>query len=369
MKNIKIVIGANFGDEGKGLMTDYFTQEHNSIVVCTNGGAQRGHTVVTPEGIRHVFHHFGSGTLNGADTYLSEKFIINPILFHIEYEALTKLGVNPAIFINEHCRITTPLDMMANQLHEGLRGSRKHGSCGLGIYETIKRYGQGVCESLDFVKIRCYYEEIFEREKVIMPDDWKKLFYDDRIWDTYIKDYLFLQSQSIIAADEHLKKYDNIVFEAGQGLLLDQNNNGYFPHLTPSNTGIANPKAVIQRIAWEEAIDIETCYVSRTYMTRHGAGKFPTECDIRQLNPYLSDKTNVSNVHQGTLRYGYLVLKDLYERCSSDLGNFSSIKSLAITHCNEYPVDKKVLGELFQEWEIYYSDGETHRDVVRCQHK
>lgn len=56
MKDIKIVIGANFGDEGKGLMTDYFSQKSNSIVVCSNGGAQRGHTVTTPTAIRHVFH-------------------------------------------------------------------------------------------------------------------------------------------------------------------------------------------------------------------------------------------------------------------------------------------------------------------------
>ena len=55
MKDIKIVIGANFGDEGKGLMVDYFSQKPNSIVVCSNGGAQRGHTVTTPNGIRHIF--------------------------------------------------------------------------------------------------------------------------------------------------------------------------------------------------------------------------------------------------------------------------------------------------------------------------
>lgn len=57
MKDIKIVCGSNWGDEGKGLMTDYFSQKPNSIVVCSNGGAQRGHTVTTPDRIRHVFHH------------------------------------------------------------------------------------------------------------------------------------------------------------------------------------------------------------------------------------------------------------------------------------------------------------------------
>ena len=84
---IKAVIGANWGDEGKGLMTHHFAMESanqnkSTIVVCTNGGAQRGHTVVTPNGLRHVFHHFGSGTFDGADTYLPKDFYIKSNDFH-----------------------------------------------------------------------------------------------------------------------------------------------------------------------------------------------------------------------------------------------------------------------------------------------
>ena len=80
MSNVKVVIGSNFGDEGKGLMTDYFCAEakkrnESCIVVLSNGGAQRGHTVVTPDGIRHVFHHFGSGTFAEAPTYFSEQYV------------------------------------------------------------------------------------------------------------------------------------------------------------------------------------------------------------------------------------------------------------------------------------------------------
>ena len=101
MKDIKIVCGANFGDEGKGLMTDYFSQKPNSIVVCSNGGAQRGHTVTTPDTIRHVFHHFGSGTFNRASTYLSEDFIVNPIIFKQEYDELMKLNYVPNTYINQ----------------------------------------------------------------------------------------------------------------------------------------------------------------------------------------------------------------------------------------------------------------------------
>lgn len=63
-------------------MTDYFaSKEDNTIVVLHNGGAQRGHTVITPEGYRHVFRHFGSGAYVGAATYIAKEFIVNPILF------------------------------------------------------------------------------------------------------------------------------------------------------------------------------------------------------------------------------------------------------------------------------------------------
>lgn len=83
----RVVIGANFGDEGKGLVTDWLCAQGAGVVVRFNGGAQAGHTVETPEG-RHVFHHLGSGTFCNVPTYLSQYFICNPILFLHELERL-----------------------------------------------------------------------------------------------------------------------------------------------------------------------------------------------------------------------------------------------------------------------------------------
>ena len=84
-----VVIGANYGDEGKGLMTDFLCRQHSAdLVVRFNGGAQAGHTVVTPEGERHVFHHIGSGYFAGVPTYLSKFFVSNPVLFKQEYQEL-----------------------------------------------------------------------------------------------------------------------------------------------------------------------------------------------------------------------------------------------------------------------------------------
>lgn len=364
MKDIKIVIGANWGDEGKGLMADYFSQKPNSIVVCSNGGAQRGHTVVAPNKIRHVFHHFGSGTFNGASTYLSEDFICNPIIFRQEYNELKHLGYYPNIYINQNCMVTTPYDMMANQIIEENRGKNKHGSCGLGIYETIKRYKAGVTTLYVSDYIRDYYLKIFDREGIVLTKKWEDLFNDSGIYDHYLEDWDFMNEVATTISDEcFLNEYENIVFEAAQGLLLDQNNLKYYPHLTPSNTGIKNPKKIIENVKWDDDINIETCYVSRTYLTRHGAGQFPSECRKNRINKSMYDKTNVPNPFQDTLRYGTLDLKDLYIRCATDVMNFGDKKSIAITHCNEYKIDVKELENIFEGWNVYYSNGETHDDM------
>ncbi|MGN0676592.1 MAG: adenylosuccinate synthetase, partial [Ruminococcus sp.] len=146
MKKAFAVIGANFGDEGKGLMTDFFcSQNKKSLNIRFNGGAQAGHTVVAPDGKRHVFSHIGSGFFCGADTYLSEFFIVNPIMFLKEY--FFPLS-ETKIYISENACISLPCDMMINQFAENSRGEKRHGSCGLGIYETVTR------NSSDFFKIR-----------------------------------------------------------------------------------------------------------------------------------------------------------------------------------------------------------------------
>lgn len=126
MTNVKVVIGANFGDEGKGLMTDYFCHQATSngescVVAMGNGGAQRGHTVVDPSGIRHVFKHFGSGTFSMADTYCTSDFILNPMEFRREYEELSTINYTPQLYWNLNCRWSTPYDMIINQIVEETR--------------------------------------------------------------------------------------------------------------------------------------------------------------------------------------------------------------------------------------------------------
>lgn len=339
MKDIKIVIGANFGDEGKGKLTDYYTKDKNNcIVVCSNGGAQRGHTVLKPNGIRHVFHHFGSGTLNGADTYLPEDFILNPLVFKEEWDELKKMGFEPHVYAHKKYMITNPLDMMANQIIERNRKDNKHGSCGMGIYNTIQRHKNDI---IDYLDSWAYYMNMFRRMKITLSEEEAELFDQYKkgkeIRLHYFKDLDFMMEHiKIVPDDQILNKYDTIVFENGQGLLLDQNNMEYYPHLTPSNTGIKNPSRIIKAVNWDAEINVEACYVTRSYMTRHGAGAFPTECNKTEINTDITDLTNIPNPHQDVLRYGTLDVNELYDRCQRDVkvAGIPCHKVLAITQVN-----------------------------------
>lgn len=395
MRNIKIVIGANFGDEGKGLMTDYFCHQaeqrnEKCIVVLHNGGAQRGHTVTTPTGIKHVFHHFGSGTFCEADTYCSKDFILNPMIFSQEFEELKALGYEPKVYIHPLCKISTPFDMILNQIIEEHRSGNRHGSCGMGIYETLLRAKENKC-SISFGELFFLTDEQIREHLYIIRDKWMKtrfrmediefiseewanIINSSSLIDHYLMDLKFMREVSIKINDSILSGYENIVFENGQGLLLDQNNTEYFPHLTPSNTGCKNALDIISKsFSDKRNLRIEVCYVTRTYLTRHGAGRLDNECKREDINNDMFDHTNLPNPHQGTLRYGFIFTESLMQRILKDfqlLTNqylFVSKCSLAITHIDEYITD--YIWNLNYEFETtYVSDGETYNNIRAREH-
>ena len=88
MKTARIVVGANNGDEGKAtVVAKYSKGKQNVLNILTNGGSQRGHSVITDKG-EHTFQHFGSGSYYGAHNYYSSFFIINPMQFRKEWDEL-----------------------------------------------------------------------------------------------------------------------------------------------------------------------------------------------------------------------------------------------------------------------------------------
>lgn len=321
MRKISVVIGANYGDEGKGLVTDYLAYQSPSMVVRFNGGAQAGHTVVTPGGLRHVFHHFGAGTFTGSPTYLSKYFAVSPMFFHSEYLKLKGHGLDPIVFIDPRCVVTTPYDIMLNQAIEASRGVLKYGSCGMGFGETLERCnGQsafrltvedcmdgGVFQILD--EIRNIWIPFRANQMKCKVDE--SLLKDDMILAKFMLDIQQMLSHCTVGFLQDIVADFDLIFEGAQGLLLDQDHHN-FPHVTRSKTGKKNALKIIS----DESLfgDTTFYYVSRTYLTRHGAG--PMSYEI--VRPIGEDLTNVYNEHQGDLRYAYIDKDSLENRISSE---------------------------------------------------
>lgn len=373
MFNAIAVIGANFGDEGKGLVTDWIcSTKTKPIVVLHNGGAQRAHTVTTPEGKEHIFRHIGAGAFVGADTYIAKTFVCNPIVFREEYEKLgQKLNKPIKIFVDARCKFTTFYDMIVNQAREIERGTTKHGSCGLGVFETICRYNDGSIKvkeqtinpygitfgefarlnylgKYNFLEsLKKYYTEkrIDQTGLHKLPVELEHALTSSNAINNFINDFDFMVKKCIVVDDLcFIEDYSDVVFENGQGLLLDQENMEYFPHLTPSHTGLYNVEEILQECGY--AGFVESYFVTRTYMTRHGVGRFDTECEKKDINPLMWDKTNVPNLFQDSLRYGRLDTNDLEQRIEKECKNTTNairvyVPSLVVTHFNEYQIALK----------------------------
>lgn len=330
MSSMDIVIGAAFGDEGKGLITHHLAANHgkDAIVVRYNGGAQAGHTVVTKYGQRHIFKHVGSGAFTGAKTFLSRFFVSNPILFLQELKELQRLNLNPKVYIDPESLVTTPYDMMINQIVEEHRGMHRHGSCGVGFGETIERnlyppFALTVADLENVAKVSSTLQliqtEWLPRRLAALnihslSEEWRQYFKSENILKLFIHDIqLFLEAITISRIDL-TNSSQAIIFEGAQGLMLDQEQ-GWFPHVTRSHTGLKN---VIKLIDDTSTKKINVVYVTRSYLTRHGAGPLPHELSTL---PYKSaiDKTNVTNTYQGTLRYAWFNLSLLKSFIQSDL--------------------------------------------------
>lgn len=349
------VIGANYGDEGKGLVTDALVGlRQSSTVVRFNGGAQAGHTVVTPEKIRHVFSHIGSGGLLGADTYLSRYFVCHPKIFNGEIEALrAKMGGQGmgVVFVHKDALVTTPWDEIVNQFLELGRGKDRHGSVGIGFGETIERsetpdYLLRVADLFDSTTFGKRLSAIMHGwfparlKELHQKGEFKELDGDQlRILKSYVRDpsqiteafirqcMKFLSSTTMTNSIVVRDPSKPVIFEGAQGLMLDPTF-GEFPHVTRSSTGLVN----VKKLCKEEGIElINTVYVTRHYATRHGRGPLPHEGAWRGT---VDDSTNVYNPYQEMLRTGGLDWDAMLHRIATDStrDGVASEISLAITH-------------------------------------
>lgn len=136
-----IVTDLGYGDAGKGTVVDWLcAQRRVGAVVRFNGGGQAAHNVVLPDGRHHTFAQFGSGTFRGVPTHLSRFVVVDPLALAAEAAHLGEVGVpHPfgLLTVDREALLATPYHVAAGRARELARAADRHGSCGMGVGETM----------------------------------------------------------------------------------------------------------------------------------------------------------------------------------------------------------------------------------------
>ena len=353
------VIGKNFGDEGKGLAVASLSRVLGKpLIVKHNGGAQAGHTVEdAAAGWRFIHHQIGAGAEYGAATLFTEQFM--PDLYQLGKEVADftqAFGFVPLLYSEKTARVTTIDDVLLNMGAEAARGDARHGSCGMGIDECVQRnragYGLRVEEvavwsETEFLERLREIRTHYTRERAAaLGIDRENLYFELLGNDTVLQNYVAEVKANVgrltlvDANRDWLSQFEHLIFESGQGLLLDEDYEAYAPHLTSSKTGIHNPAQFLEKRGF--TLD-EAIYVTRSYVTRHGEGPLPCERKRSELPGVGEDLTNQPNEWQGTLRYARHESMEAFfaplKRDKDSVQLFSSARdtklSIMITHLNE----------------------------------
>lgn len=357
MSNFYVVQGMAFGDEGKGHIVNYLTKKTKAgLVVRFNGGPQAAHNVIDGD-IHHTFSSVGSGTLNGADTYLSRHVLIDLELLSEELSVLDKKGFNPNVYIEPQARIIIPYQRFANRAKESIRGDKRHGSVGLGIgecvaddinhdfvtfqeissialgtahptsektvYESVQKIRNRKLEEIDAmggptneVSTR-YYNMIKEIDPSHVIDDLILL----------IKYYLPNVQCKYLYSVYEMYFERPIIFEGAQGFLLDQDY-GFSPYNTWSDCTFSNALDLIGGISSNKH-NVVKIGVFRSYFTRHGPGPFPTETP--RLSNIPKELHNGMHDYMGKFRVGGFDLT-----LAKYAARITSPTVLAVTHLDAF---------------------------------
>ncbi|KIA59755.1 adenylosuccinate synthetase [Nocardia vulneris] len=346
-----VVVDLGFGDAGKGATVDWLCSAEAGLevaaVVRFNGGAQAAHNVIA-EGRHHTFAQFGSGTFSGVPTLLSRHMLVEPIALAGEAEQLAVLGVRDPLSllrIDGRARLTTPIHIAANRAREDARGSSRHGSCGRGIGETaayaLEHAAPTVADCLRPKVLRDKLAGLAAHYGALIASSEHRYEPIDDLVDMYRE---FAAAVPIVGGEQlaGFARRGRLVFEGAQGVLLDEWR-GFHPHTTWSTVEPRNARALLAEIG----ATCDVLGVTRTYLTRHGAGPFPTEDATLDL----PERHNTTGRYQGEFRRGHLdpiLLRYAIAVCGG-------IDALAVTHLDalgtryaatEYRTNRGVLTEL-----------------------
>ena len=354
-----IVLGAQWGDEGKGKMTDYLAEEAN-VVVRFQGGNNAGHTVVVGDK-EYKLRLIPSGILyEDKLNVIGNGVVVDPKALFEEIEYLEGVGVKISpekLIVSDRAQLIMPYHKVLDKLKEKARGKNDIGTTGRGIgpcyTDKFERCGIRVCDLL--------HEDVFIeklRENVEMKNAYitKVLGGEALNFDEILDEYLgFAKKLRPFVQDTSVKVYDaikadkTVLFEGAQGMLLDIDY-GTYPYVTSSNTtagGVSSGSGI-----------------TKAYTTRVGKGPFPTEL-LGETGDWIREKGHEYGVNTGrSRRCGWLDLVIIKTAV-----RVSGLTSLAVTKIDTLAGLEKIkvcVGYKFNDTVIDYFPASLE-DLAECE--
>lgn len=355
---VDILLGLQWGDEGKGKIVDYLAGKYN-VVARFQGGPNAGHTLEF-DGIKIVLHQVPSGIFHSSiKNVIGNGVVLDPItLYKKEAKNLLEHGIDITknLYISKRTQIIVPSHRMLDKAYEASKGDNKIGTTAKGIgpayQDKIGRTGIRVGDIMmpDFKK---KYEELKAKHKTILDfyqfdysglEEEEKEFFEAI---EYLKNFKLISTEYFI--NEAIKRGDSILAEGAQGSLLDIDY-GTYPFVTSSNTTVAGACTGLG-IAPQNIGNVIGIF--KAYCTRVGSGPFPTE-----LKDKTGEELQVAGNEFGSttgrprrcgwidlpaLKYTIMLsgVTELWMMKADVLNDFEEIKA-----CTSYNVDGEVTNEL-----------------------
>lgn len=282
---VTVVLGSQWGDEGKGKLVDILSEEYDLIVRST-GGANAGHTIYIPE--KHVFHLIPSGMMHkGKICLIGNGVVVGIPTLLEELETLEKAGISTEdrLLISDRAHVVMDYHKVIDDIQEDAKGDKKVGTTKRGIgpayTDKIKRNGIRMHDLLDFDHFAKVAKENLEALKAMYGNFEYDLDSELEKYKGYIEKLRPMIVDTTFYIESEMNKGKTVLIEGANGMMLDVDH-GTYPFVTSSNATIGGAIAG----AGIPALKIKSVVgIMKAYTTRVGAGPFPTE-----LKDALGDK-------------------------------------------------------------------------------